>query len=118
MQVATVLPCSLELLQLYFSVNKQYFSLTTNQHKPNFSETNGVSSPLVVFLVSAPPSTVPSAIGFACVACTVGLLLDSNGYMQPFGFCLPNRKDVGKCKVGVVDALCTDHSPAMHQRKL
>jgi hypothetical protein len=40
--------------------------------EPNFSETNSVLSPLVVFLVSAPPSTVPSAVGFACVACTVG----------------------------------------------
>jgi hypothetical protein len=37
------LPCSLELLQLYFSANEQCFSLITNQykyqHKPNFSET-------------------------------------------------------------------------------
>jgi hypothetical protein len=34
----------LELLQQYFSVNAQYFSLTTNQykhhHKPNFGEMN------------------------------------------------------------------------------
>jgi hypothetical protein len=30
----------LELLQQYFSANKQYFRLTANQHKPNFSEAN------------------------------------------------------------------------------
>ena len=29
-----------ELLQRYFSVNKQCFTLTRNQHKLNFSETN------------------------------------------------------------------------------
>ena len=29
-----------ELLQQYFSANEQYFSLTTNQYKPNFSKTN------------------------------------------------------------------------------
>jgi hypothetical protein len=34
-------PCLLELLQQYFLANEKYFSLTTNQHKPNFSETNG-----------------------------------------------------------------------------
>ena len=28
------------LLQHYFSVNEQYFPLTTNQHKPNFSKTD------------------------------------------------------------------------------
>ena len=28
----------LELLQQYFSANAQCFPLTTNQHKPNFSE--------------------------------------------------------------------------------
>jgi len=33
-------PCSFELLQQYFLANKQYFSLTANQHKPNLSETN------------------------------------------------------------------------------
>ena len=30
----------LELFQQYFSVKEPYFSLITNQHKPNFSETN------------------------------------------------------------------------------
>jgi hypothetical protein len=30
-------PCSSALLQWYFSANEQCFSLTINQHKPNFS---------------------------------------------------------------------------------
>jgi hypothetical protein len=32
--------CITTVLQQYFSVNKQCFPLTINQHKPNFSETN------------------------------------------------------------------------------
>jgi hypothetical protein len=37
--------CLRPVLQRYFLVNEQYFSLITNQHKPNFSETNREHKP-------------------------------------------------------------------------
>ena len=40
MMYMRVMLCSLELLQQYFSVNEQCFTLTTNQHRPNFNKTN------------------------------------------------------------------------------
>ena len=44
-------PCTLELLQQYFLANEQCFSLTINQHKPNFNKTGHMFG-LVYFVFS------------------------------------------------------------------
>ena len=70
------MPCSFELLQQYFLANKQYFSLTANQHKPNLSETNmavrpkhypreAISDRVFFSLAVNPPCSAP-----ACLLCS------------------------------------------------